>query len=267
MWFEATLIGILCYLGALSTPWLLGATGGWYILSRPLVSGMVVGFVLGDVQTGIIIGVAVQAVYIAMVTPGGSMPADLNFVAYPAIALGILSGKGPEVAVALAATIGIAGSILFNVMMVLNSYWNHRADVALETGNARGLYFNTAIGPQLTNFLLRFVPTFIAVFFGAQYINGFMDSLPKIVLTTMNVVGGILPAVGIAILLKQIIKEYSMLIYFLVGFVCIVFLKLNMVALVIVGALLALIHYNYKPEPQTASQPNSTRPTDDEDEF
>ncbi|SUI68353.1 Uncharacterised protein [Serratia quinivorans] len=43
MWFEATLIGILCYLGALSSPWLLGLTGGWYILSRPLVSGMLVG--------------------------------------------------------------------------------------------------------------------------------------------------------------------------------------------------------------------------------
>lgn len=32
-----------------------------------------------------------------------------------------------------------------------------------------------------------------------------------------------------------------MLIYFLVGFICIVFLKLNMVALVIGGALLALL--------------------------
>ena len=82
---------------------------------------------------------AVQAVYIAMVTPGGSMPADLNFVAFPAIALGILSGKEPSVAVAIAATIGIAGTILFNFMMVLNSYWNHRADVALEQGTSRGL--------------------------------------------------------------------------------------------------------------------------------
>jgi mannose/fructose/N-acetylgalactosamine-specific phosphotransferase system component IIC len=135
MWFEATLIGILCYLGALSSPWLLGLTGGWYILSRPLVSGMLVGAILGDVQTGIIIGVAVQAVYIAMVTPGGSMPADLNFVAFPAIALGILSGKGTEVAVALAATIGIMGTVLFNAMMVLNSYWNHRADLAVERGD------------------------------------------------------------------------------------------------------------------------------------
>lgn len=121
MIIEATLIGFLCYLGALSSPWLLGLTGGWYLITRPLVSGMLVGLILGDVKTGIMIGVAVQAVYIAMVTPGGSMPADLNFVAYPAIALGILSGKGPEVAVALAATIGIAGTILFNAMMVLNS--------------------------------------------------------------------------------------------------------------------------------------------------
>ena len=55
-----------------------------------------------------------------------------------------------------------------------------------------------------------------------------------------------------------------MLIYFLVGFVCIVFLKLNMVALVIVGSLLALIHYNYKPEPPQAVKAVAD---DDEDEF
>ena len=266
MIIEATLIGILCYLGALSSPWLLGLTGGWYLITRPLISGMLVGIILGDIKTGIMIGVAVQAVYIAMVTPGGSMPADLNFVAYPAIALGILSGKGPEVAVALAAPIGIAGTILFNAMMVLNSFWNHRADVALERGDERGIYLNSAVWPQVTNFVLRFVPTFIAVYFGAQYISGFMDSLPKIVLSTMNVLGGILPAVGIAILLKQIIKNYTMLIYFLVGFVCIVFLKLNMVALVIVGSLLALIHYNYKPEPPQAANAKSVA-DDDEDEF
>ncbi|WP_318366227.1 PTS sugar transporter subunit IIC [Enterobacter sp.] len=265
MIFEATLIGILCYLGALSSPWLFGLTGGWYLITRPLVSGMLVGLILGDVKTGIMIGVAVQAVYIAMVTPGGSMPADLNFVAYPAIALGILSGKGPEVAVALAATIGIAGTILFNAMMVLNSYWNHRADIAIEHGDDRGLYLNSAIFPQATNFLLRFVPTFIAVYFGAQYISGLMDSLPRMVLSIMNVLGGILPAVGIAILLKQIIKSYSLLIYFLVGFICIVFLKLNMVALVIVGSLLALIHYNYKPDAQPAVRPVAA--ADDEDEF
>ena len=184
-----------------------------------------------------------------------------------AIALGILSGKEPSVAVAIAATIGIAGTILFNFMMVLNSYWNHRADVALEQGDEQGVYLNSAIFPQASNFVLRFVPTFIAVYFGNQYIEGFMNSLPELVIRTMTVVGGILPAVGIAILLKQIIKQNSMLIYFLVGFVGIVFLKLNMVGLVMIGALLALIHYNYKPEPRPAPAARAATQTDDEDEF
>ncbi len=267
MFFEAVLIGILCYLGALSTPWLLGLTGGWYTLTRPLVSGMLVGLVLGDLQTGIMVGVAVQAVYIAMVTPGGAMPADLNFVAFPAVALGVMSGQGVEVAVAIAATIGIAGTIIFNFMMVLNSYWNHRADLSIEDGDDKGVYMNTAIYPQITNFLMRFIPTFIAVYFGNQYIEGFMASLPDLVIDTMTVLGGILPAVGIAILLKQIIKESSMLIYFLVGFVGIVFLKLNMVGLVMVGALLALLHYNYKPDPQPAPVASAQLTDDDEDEF
>ncbi|ODS10544.1 PTS mannose/fructose/sorbose/N-acetylgalactosamine transporter subunit IIC [Vibrio scophthalmi] len=266
MFIEAALIGILCYLGALTTPWLLGLTGGWYTLSRPLVSGMLVGIVLGDVQTGIMVGVAVQAVYIAMVTPGGSMPADLNFVAYPAVALGVMSGQGVEVAVAIAATIGIAGTIIFNIMLVFNSYWNHRADLAIEAGDEKGVYLNSAIFPQITNFLMRFIPTFIAVYFGHQYIEGFMASLPELILNTMTILGGILPAVGIAILLKQIIKESSMLIYFLVGFVGIVFLNLNMVGLVMIGALFALLHYNYKPEPQTANSAPAQL-ADDEDEF
>lgn len=83
LFLQAVLISLLCYLGALGTPWLMGLTGGWYTISRPLVSGFLIGLILGDVTQGIIIGVAIQAVYIAMVTPGGQMPADLNFVAYP----------------------------------------------------------------------------------------------------------------------------------------------------------------------------------------
>ncbi len=36
LFFQAVLISLLCYLGALGTPWLMGLTGGWYTISRPL---------------------------------------------------------------------------------------------------------------------------------------------------------------------------------------------------------------------------------------
>ncbi len=264
MFVEAVLIGIFCYLGALSVPWVFGLTGGWYTLSRPLVSGLVVGLILGDVKSGVIIGVAVQAVYIALVTPGGAMPADLNFVAYPAIALGILSGKSSEVAVTLAATIGILGTVIFNFMMILNSYWNNMADRAVEEGNIKGIKRANGLYPQVTNFLMRFIPTFLAVYFGGQYIQDFLEIIPKIIIDIMGVLGGMLPAVGIGILLKQIVSSNELLIYFLVGFIGITFLKLNMISLAIFGILFAYIHFKYKNNSQFSNEKDIIQK---EDEF
>ena len=122
---QAMIIGILAYLGSLSVPWFFGLSGGWYTLSRPLVSGLLIGAILGDVQTGILVGVAVQVVYIALVTPGGAMPQDLNSAAYIGVALGIVSVKGGasiEAAIAIATAVGAVGTIFHNFMMVSNSF-------------------------------------------------------------------------------------------------------------------------------------------------
>ncbi len=59
-----------------------GTTVGNYTLGRPLVAGLVVG-----VQTGIIVGAAIQLVYIALVTPGGTVSADVRAVSYIGIPL------------------------------------------------------------------------------------------------------------------------------------------------------------------------------------
>ena len=43
----AIVTGIFCYLGAIETPWLFGMTGGFYIVGRPLVAGLLVGLAWG----------------------------------------------------------------------------------------------------------------------------------------------------------------------------------------------------------------------------
>ena len=53
LFFQALIIGILCYLGAVETPWLYGVVGGYYILGRPLVAGLLIGIVFGDIQAGV----------------------------------------------------------------------------------------------------------------------------------------------------------------------------------------------------------------------
>lgn len=245
---QAILISALCYLGAFQAPWLY-YQGGWYTLSRPLVASLFVGLVLGDVKTAIMVGVAIQAVYIALITPGGTMAYDLNFVSFPALALGVLAVKAGgdiKVAVSIAATIGILGSIIHNFTMVFLSFFNHKAEQAVEKGDVKGLLFHQMVTPQIALFLVRFIPSFLAVYYGASVVKPIIDSTPQVILNIFTVLGGVLPAVGIAVLLKQIVKDKMLLVYFLVGFVCIVFLKLNMVAVTIIGLLLAYLTFSFK---------------------
>ena len=67
-WVQAAILGLFACLS--SMPGLGGTTIGNYTLGRPLVGGLICGLVLGDLKTGIMCGVAMQLVYIALVTPG-----------------------------------------------------------------------------------------------------------------------------------------------------------------------------------------------------
>lgn len=268
MLLQAILLGIICYLASLGVPWFFGTTGGFYYLSRPLISGTIVGLILGDVQTGILIGAAVQALYLSLIVPGGVAAADITFVAYPAIAIAMLSGANADVAVALAATIGLLGVTLFNLIETVNTFWNHVADKYAEKNDLKGFWRANALYPQITTFILRFVPTFLAVYFGSQYAQSFMNAIPQSLIHIMSVLGGILPAVGIGLLLSQIMKDNTLVVYFLVGFVSIVFLKLNMIALTIVGAAIAVMHYKYSNNtvPAQAAPAGNVPLVEDEDE-
>ena len=70
-----------------SMPGMGGSSIGNYTLGRPLVGGLVCGLILGDVTTGVLVGCAMQVVYIALVTPGGTVSADVRAVSYIGIPL------------------------------------------------------------------------------------------------------------------------------------------------------------------------------------
>ncbi|USK36702.1 PTS sugar transporter subunit IIC (plasmid) [Bacillus sp. F19] len=240
---QAVLIGVFCYLGSVSSPWLLGVTGGYYIIGRPLVAGLIVGLILGDVSTGILLGVAVQAAFIATISTGGTQNSEITYAAYGGIALGMLANASPGVTVTLSIGIGALGLILHNLMMVTNSVWNTRAEKAAERGDMRGVALNNGVYPQIVNFLLRVIPVALAVYFGQGFVDDALNAIPDTVIQIMNVLGGLLPALGIALLMNLLIKDKTYLIFFVGGFGIIAFIVPNMIALTIIAVLLAYIVY------------------------
>ena len=99
-WFQAALLGLFACLS--SMPGLGGTSFGNYTLGRPLVGGLVCGLILGDIQTGVICGVAMQLVYIALVTPGGTVSADVRAISYIGIPLAMVAIKSQGLSAASA---------------------------------------------------------------------------------------------------------------------------------------------------------------------
>lgn len=244
LFLPALLTAIFCYLGAIETPWLFGMSGGFYIVGRPLVAGLLVGIAFGDINAGVLCGLAVQAVFIANLSTGGATNSEITYAAYGGIGLALATTKDPAVAVTLSILIGQTfGLIFYNTRMAAYSFWNTRAQKAAEEIDDRGIVLNHVVYPQITTFFLRAVPIFLAIFFGKGLVDWLLSNVPQVVTDIISVLGGVLPALGIAMLMGIVIKEKMHLVFFFAGFVLMAFAGLNMIALVFIAALVAYLVY------------------------
>ena len=244
LFIPALLTGIFCYLGAIESPWLFGMSGGFYIVGRPLVAGLLVGLAFGDVHAGVLCGLAVQAVFIANLSTGGATNSEITYAAYGGIGLALATTKDTGVAVTLSVFLGQTfGLIFYNTRMALYSFWNNKAQHAAETNNTWGIVLNHLFYPQITTFILRAVPVFLAIYYGSGLVDWLLANVPEVITKIISVLGGVLPALGIAMLMNIVIKSKIQLIFFFAGFVLLAFAGLSMIALVFISALVAYLYF------------------------
>ena len=254
-WIQAILLGIFASLS--SMPGMGGSSIGNYTLGRPLVGGLISGLILGDVTTGIMVGVALQVVYIALVTPGGTVSADVRAISYIGIPLSILfvhanniTGEAAIAAAAapIGAAVGTIGTVLFYGTATMNLLWQHIGWKAVEEGNFKKLYAVDWVYPWISHFLFSFLPTMIITKYGENMVDLMKQYLPMdgYWMKALFTVGALLPCVGIAILLKQIVTEVRDFIPFFVGFTLAAGVGLNLVSVTVVAGMFAIIHYNIK---------------------
>lgn len=252
-WLQAALLGLFASLS--SMPGMGGSSVGNYTLGRPLVGGLVCGLILGDIQTGVICGVAMQLVYIALVTPGGTVSADVRAVSYIGIPLAMVaihsqglaadSAEAANLAKSMGTLVGTVGTVLFYGTATLNLAWQHIGWKAVEKGDFKKLYMVDWGLPWISHFAFSFLPTLIMCKLGASAVTAIQDALPMdgIAMKTLFTVGALLPCVGIAILLKQIVEKVTDFVPFFVGFTLAASLGLNLVACAVVSLIFALLFY------------------------
>ncbi|MDF7638116.1 PTS sugar transporter subunit IIC [Lactobacillus sp. ESL0791] len=252
-WLQAAILGLFACL--CSNSCMAGQAIGNYTIGRPLVGGLVCGIVLGNIPLGIACGVATQLVYIALVTPGGTVAADVRAISYIGIPLAMVAitsrGLNPmgtdaaNMAKSLATLVGTVGSVLFYAVAFMNLIWQAFGWKDIQKGKLDRLYAVDFGWPWLSHLVFSFLPTLLMTHFGAQAVTALRDALPMdgIPMKTLFTVGAMLPCVGIAILLRQIINKALDFIPFLVGFTLAASLHLNLVSITIISLLFAAIMY------------------------
>ena len=271
---QAALLGLFACLA--SMPGMGGSAIGNYTLGRPLVGGLVCGIILGDVRTGILVGSAMQLLYIALVTPGGTVSADVRAVSYIGIPLAMLALKsygldanspdGIGLATSFGAMVGTLGTVLFYGTATMNLIWQHIGWEAVEKGEFKKLYVVDMVLPWISHIVCSFIPTFVICLAGASMVDPIKTVLPMdgIAMKTIFTVGSLLPCVGIAILLKQIITKATDFVPFFFGFALAASLGINLVVATIIAGMFALINYQIKT--LAISKNTVTSAQDDEEE-
>ncbi|MDO4473518.1 MAG: PTS sugar transporter subunit IIC [Eubacteriales bacterium] len=273
-WLQAALLGLFACLS--SMPGLGGSSIGNYTLGRPLIGGLVCGIILGDIQTGILVGCAMQVIYIALVTPGGTVSADVRAVSYIGIPLAMValgsygldaaSTEGTALASSFGAMVGTVGTVLFYGTATINLVWQHIGWKAVEKRDYKKLYLVDMGLPWISHLICSFIPTMIMCKLGANVVELIKTTLPMdgIAMKTLFTVGSLLPCVGIAILLKQIVKKATDFVPFFFGFVFAASLGVNLVGATIIAAMFAIM--NYKIKMLAIAKPAAAAAYDDDEE-
>lgn len=214
----------------------LGANG---MADRPIVVGPVIGLILGDVVTGTLIGAQLEVIYLGIVNVGGAQATDTLYATTLAVALSIIGGIPQEAAITLAIPLGFIGLFMLQVTRIFFAFMCPILDKIAESGNARA-YSWAYILHIVVGYGLGAVTILIALLAGAEATQTFINALPPFIMDGMKAAGGMLPALGLGVLLSMIWDKKKM-IYFLLGFVIVVYMGIPMIGLAVIGVFLMLM--------------------------
>ena len=148
--------------------------------------------------------------------------------------------------------------------MTFDSVFVHMADNYIEKGEHHKIWRANVLYPQIFAAVITVIPCTLAAYFGASYIQSFIDFMSGPILNVFQVIGGMMPALGIAITLTYIFKGEATVFLF-VGFVLAVYTGLGLLPLGVIALLTAIVYVQLSSSSEDAAATPAAE--EDEEEF
>ena len=212
---------------------------------QPLVACTLIGLVTGNLEAGIVLGGTLQMIALGWANIGAAVAPDAALASVASAIIVVLGGqgvKGVPSAIAIAVPLAVAGLFLTMIVRTIAVPIVHLMDAAAEEGNIRKVEMWHIIAVCLQGVRIA-VPAAALLFIPAQTVQSFLESMPAWLTDGMAIGGGMVVAVGYALVINMMATK-EVWPFFVIGFVVAAISQLTLIALGALGVALALIYLN-----------------------
>ena len=212
---------------------------------QPLVACTLIGLVTGNLTAGIVLGGTLQMIALGWANIGAAVAPDAALASVASAIILVLGGQGVAgvpAAIAIAVPLAVAGLFLTMVVRTLAVPIVHAMDKAAEDGDFRKIEL-LQIGAIAMQGVRIAIPAAALLFIPASTVQGFLESMPAWLTDGMAIGGGMVVAVGYALVINMMSSK-EVWPFFILGFVVAAISEITLIGLGAIGVAIALIYLN-----------------------
>ena len=208
---------------------------------QPVTCGFIVGLILGDVKTGLTVGGTLQLMSLGISNFGGASVPDYQPATIVGAFVTISTAQTPQIGITIGIPVALFMVQLDVIRNTIGIWLVHQAEKYMEKRDYRKIEWMQYIGVVIT-MATTGIPVLLAVVFGPELVKTILNYTPDWLIGGLSVAGGLLPAVGVGLLLRYLpVKDYFS--FLLIGFLMAVYLKVAILGVALAGAAVALLIY------------------------
>ncbi|MGN1277097.1 MAG: PTS mannose/fructose/sorbose/N-acetylgalactosamine transporter subunit IIC [Floccifex sp.] len=190
------------------------------IMYRPIVACPIIGLILGDVQTGLVIGGTYELMMIGNMPVGGAQPPNAVLGSVVAMIFAVKAKMDINAALGACMIFATFGQYVVTLTFTVMSGLMAKADKAAAEANPKGI--TAVLNTSMCILGGLFAVIAIIAYVGGVAMSGTLEALAQNAswfMGGLSAAGGMMRFVGFAILLKIMLAN-DMWGYLLAGFVC-----------------------------------------------
>lgn len=213
---------------------------------QPIIACSLIGLVTGHPVEGLMLGGQLQIIALGWMNIGAAVAPDAALASVASAILVCMKGSSVSTGIAIAIPLAVAGQVLTIFVRSLTVGLAHGADAQAKKGSFRGVETMHLTALMLQG-LRILIPAALIMAVPSSAVMTALHAIPPVITNGLQVAGGFIVAVGYAMVINMMATPQVWPFFFL-GFALAAVSELNLIAMGIIGLVIALVYLQLSPQ-------------------